>query len=278
MDIFFIQMTNKNKVLIKLILQVLDEPREIFGYYGRFAKVFEQHTGIKFNRTKVQQWQTRIPKKFLSVLEELSKKHAKNSADVITAEELKTGVFKKSKSEYLLGLITINFAGITFTGNNLMFKLFLSAIATIKLTPTTINGVVKPVENVTYRSNDESILVVDEYGNVSAVGFGKATIHITADAQIGEGVTPLTESIEIEVTPEQAVALNPTLETYRIPTVDSGETSGVSDSDTTTETADETPAIEPLVIPDAPLSEATATDTVAEPTAEQPQEQEQAAA
>lgn len=276
---------NKNKgVLIALILQVLNEKELNHGSYSKFAEVFASFSKKKCSRQSVSSWiQIGVPPKQLGFLESLSRIHAKNESSVITAKKLRPDLFQSeiSNPEYLHGIVTMNFAGITFTGDNLMLKLFLSAVATINLAPTTINGVVKPVENVTYRSNDESILVVDEFGNVSAVGIGKATIHITADAQIGDGTTTLTESIEIEVTPEQAVALNPTLELHSIPAVDSvgdGLTSGVSEN--ATRASEETPAPAPLSSEPASDLNPTISQTpepvpTPEPTTEQPAEQPQ---
>ena len=93
----------------------------------------------------------------------------------------------------------------------MLFKLVLAAIASISLAPTSAVGNPEPVENVTYASSDNSIVTVDEHGKVTAVAVGTATITITADAQIGDGVVDIIDTIDIEVTPELAVHLNPTI-------------------------------------------------------------------
>lgn len=234
---FLIQMDkNKKDAFVDLILQVLDEPRLIHGAYGRFATVFAEYSEKQCSRSQIWQWIDRgIPANKIGLLESLSRLHAKNEKSVITAEKLRPDLFgkTKSKSAYLHGLVEINFAGITIKGDNLMFKLLLSAIASVKLTPVTINGVVKPVSNVTYRSNDESILAVDEFGNVVAVGYGKASIHITADVHLDEGVANFDETIEIEVTPEFTISLNPRLEFHSVPKIvnaDASENSQHADS------------------------------------------------
>lgn len=245
---------NKNKeILIDLILQVLDEPRLIYGAYSRFAKVFSEHSGKKCTRSQISQWLEKgVPPKKIGFLESLSKIHAKNKKSVITAEKLRPDLFRhtKSKSAYLHGLVEINFAGITFIGNNLMFKLFLSAIASVKLAPVAINGIIKPVSNITYRSNDESILAVDEFGNVVAVGYGKASIHITAN--VDDGL--IEETVEIEVSPDFTIALNPSLQIHEVPRIDTGATSDSPDiaSSEDIDTAGEevvTPAETPQVTP-----------------------------
>ena len=103
--------------------------------------------------------------------------------------------------------------------------------------------------------------MVDEFGNVSAVGIGKATIHITADAQVGDGsTTTITDSIEIEVTPEIVVALNPAIEIHQIP----ADSSDVSNAD---DLVDEPLTLQPVETPE-PIS-------ADEPTTEQQAEQSQ---
>ena len=120
--------------------------------------------------------------------------------------------FKKTPKSNPARLITVQHAGITITGKNIMlFKLALAAIASIALAPTSAAGNPEPVENVNYASSDNSIVTVDERGKVTAVAVGTATITITADAQIGDGVVDISDTIDIEVTPELAVHLNPTI-------------------------------------------------------------------
>ena len=118
---------------------------------------------------------------------------------------------KKPNNPKPARIITVNYAGITIKGNIMLFKLALAAIASIAIAPTAADGSIKPVENVTYASSDNSIVTVDENGKVTAVGVGHATITITADAQIGEGVVDISDTIDIEVTEALAVHLNPTI-------------------------------------------------------------------
>lgn len=268
MDYFFISM-NKNKAeLVRLILQVLHEKELRNGAYIRFAEVFSEFSKTACSRQTVSQWiQIGVPAKQLGFLESLSRIHAKNEKSVITAEKLRPDLFRhtKSKSAYLHGLIEINFAGITFTGGNLMFKLFLSAIASVKLAPVAINGVIKPASNVTYRSNDESILAVDEFGNVVAVGYGKASIHITAN--VDDGL--IEETVEIEVSPEFTVVLNPMLQIHEVPKVDIGATSNTPTSEHTD--GDTLAGQEPDTTPETPQV-TSEPEPVSETTTEQPEE------
>jgi len=106
----------------------------------------------------------------------------------------------------------IKIAGKTYKGTNMTFQMTLGGLtALIALAPTTLHGLSAPVENVVYTSSNPEVASVDASGLVTAVSVGLATISITADALIGEGVVDITDSLEIEVTPELAAALNPTI-------------------------------------------------------------------
>lgn len=70
------------------------------------------------------------------------------------------------------------------------------------------------IDDPVWSSSDESVLViaVSEDGMnaaASAVGpLGAATITLTADADLGEGVRPLTGTLDVEVVPGDASVVN----------------------------------------------------------------------
>lgn len=92
-----------------------------------------------------------------------------------------------------------------------MFLLPDDRTAQIKLAPVNLKGVAEPVENVEYVSSDVAIATVDASGIITPVAHGNVTISVTADAQIGDGVSTLVDVIEIQVASSQAVKLDATV-------------------------------------------------------------------
>jgi uncharacterized protein YjdB len=84
-------------------------------------------------------------------------------------------------------------------------------VAAIALSPKTLSGISAPVEGITFISSNPEVASVDAAGIVTAVSVGVTTISISADALIGEGVVALADTLEVEVTPELAATLNPTI-------------------------------------------------------------------
>ena len=85
------------QTLIKLILQVLNEPRLLRGAYVRFAEVFTQHSGQTVTRNNVYSWlKSGIPATKVGLAEELSVKHAKRNSDRITARDLRPDLYKNN--------------------------------------------------------------------------------------------------------------------------------------------------------------------------------------
>ena len=102
------------------------------------------------------------------------------------------------------------YAGVKITGKFMNIDVQVGSSGILSIDPTSVRGNREPVENVEFRSSDESVLTIDASGNIVAINEGFSTVSITADAQIGEGTVLLSESIEFHVLPELAVKLNPT--------------------------------------------------------------------
>jgi hypothetical protein len=106
----------------------------------------------------------------------------------------------------------VTIAGKTYKGTNMAFQMMLGGlVAAIALSPKTLSGISAPVEGVTFSSSNPEVASVDAAGIVTTVSVGITTISISADALIGEGVVTITDTLEIEVTPELAATLNPTI-------------------------------------------------------------------
>ncbi len=82
------------------------------------------------------------------------------------------------------------------------------------IAPTVDTGAAAAVEDVNYSSSDESIATVEKDPEdpkkfkVHQVGVGKVNIIATADADLEEGVKPLTDILEIEIVEDEADRLN----------------------------------------------------------------------
>lgn len=69
-----------------------------------------------------------------------------------------------------------------------------------------------PIETVTYTASDAAILTVQDNPDGSATvlaagSLGTAQLRVDADAQIGDGVVPLTATVDFEVIASIATAL-----------------------------------------------------------------------
>jgi hypothetical protein len=95
-------------------------------------------------------------------------------------------------------------------------SLTLSVIQGVQLSvlPTDAEGNPVPVDGmVSWASSDESVLSVvisaDRWlAEVRAVAPGRAQIVVSADVRVGPGVAPITDVLEIDVIPAQAVSMN----------------------------------------------------------------------
>ncbi len=82
------------------------------------------------------------------------------------------------------------------------------------IAPSTDTGASEAVEDVTYSSSDESIATVEadpedpRKFKVNQVGLGKVNINASADADLGDGVKTLTDTLEIEIVEDEATRLN----------------------------------------------------------------------
>lgn len=64
-------------------------------------------------------------------------------------------------------------------------------------------------------SSDSNVVEVEQTEGgywLKGKSVGNATVTITADARIGDGVQNLTETIDVEITPDEAVDIEPTFE------------------------------------------------------------------
>lgn len=92
----------------------------------------------------------------------------------------------------------------------------LTDIQKVKIGPVTAvdaKGNPAPIEGVTFTSSDVAIVAVVDNGDgtatATAVGpLGTAQVRVDADAQIGDGVVPLTGLVDLEVVASEAVALS----------------------------------------------------------------------
>ena len=104
-------------------------------------------------------------------------------------------------------VFTVNLCGVIFKGTKLMFLLPDDKTATIVVSPADIKGFAAPVEDLSYSSSDASIVAVDATGLITPVGLGTATINVTADAIIGDGVSTIAGTLDVQVVASQAVSL-----------------------------------------------------------------------
>lgn len=107
-------------------------------------------------------------------------------------------------------IFSITTSGTTFIGQDIMFLLPDDKTATVQVIAADAKGFSAPVEDLTFSSSDETIVTVDAAGLITPVGIGMATVNVTADAQIGEGVTTIAGMLEVQVVAGQAVSLNVT--------------------------------------------------------------------
>jgi hypothetical protein len=82
--------------------------------------------------------------------------------------------------------------------------------AVLSVTPVNVKGKPAPVQNPVWKSSDESVaVVVADADGLSAVVVAKAPgtaqISITADADMSEGVSEITGTLDVKVVPSQAV-------------------------------------------------------------------------
>jgi hypothetical protein len=86
--------------------------------------------------------------------------------------------------------------------------------APLTISPVDAAGNAAPVEGVVWSSSDPTVLTVEAAPDglsavITAVGpLGDAQVSVTADAQIGDGVTELTGVLAVRVVASQAVAFN----------------------------------------------------------------------
>lgn len=83
---------------------------------------------------------------------------------------------------------------------------------TYTIAPTDRKGRPAPVENVEWASSNTEVATVTAAADglsavVAAVVPGSVTISVTADADMGEGVTSLAGTAELTVTPAAAVSI-----------------------------------------------------------------------
>lgn len=112
----------------------------------------------------------------------------------------------RSDGKPRLGL-SVLFSGAIFKGENIMFILPDDKTATVLVSAVDAKGFPAPIESVTYSSSDEKVVTVDVDGVVTPTGVGSATVNVTADAQIGEGVDTLVGLLELQVVAGKAVSL-----------------------------------------------------------------------
>lgn len=66
-----------------------------------------------------------------------------------------------------------------------------------------------PLEGIAFASSDPAVLAVTDNGDgtalCKAVAIGACNVQITADAHIGEGVTPISKLLEVTVKGAEAV-------------------------------------------------------------------------
>lgn len=105
----------------------------------------------------------------------------------------------------------IKIGQLTFKGVNLMFLLRDDQTAHVNIQAVDAKGFDAPLQTITYSSSDESVATVAN-AIITAVKPGTATINVVADADLGDGVTQIAGTLDIQVVAGQAVALAVTAE------------------------------------------------------------------
>jgi|SRR5215208_2651826 len=84
----------------------------------------------------------------------------------------------------------------------------------LSITPKDRDGDVVDVENVTWASSDEGVARLEPSADglkcvaVSTGQVGTATVSCTADADLGDGIEPITQECELTVVQSNAQSLN----------------------------------------------------------------------
>lgn len=108
-------------------------------------------------------------------------------------------------------MFLFNTEDCTFIGVSKMILKSLKS-RTAAIVPVDAAGNVAPVENIVWASSDEAIVsVVPSEDGLSAVftavgPVGNAQLTVTADADMGEGVTNITGTLDVQVIAGDAVA------------------------------------------------------------------------
>lgn len=113
-------------------------------------------------------------------------------------------------------IITFFFNSIKIKGEIMAVVLSDTQFVDGQLTPVNKKGKPAPVETgtVEYSSSNEAVFTVEEDASdetkfkVVAVGAGTAQLNYSADADLGQGVVPISGFTDIEVTAAQAVTFN----------------------------------------------------------------------
>lgn len=136
-----------------------------------------------------------------------------------------TRYIKKHCRQNDISGIYVTFTVQTITNDFLTFKskhmaVVLSDTQFIEGQVQTVNkkGRPAPVEagSIEYSSSNEAVATVTEDPNdetkfaIKAVGAGTTQINYSADADLGEGVVPISGFTDVEVTPAQATGFNVT--------------------------------------------------------------------
>lgn len=86
------------------------------------------------------------------------------------------------------------------------------------IAPSTDSGQIEDVDSIDYVSSNENVVTVTKDTTdpkkftLDFVGDGTSTITATADADLGEGVVTLTDSLEVTAIEDQATKLNMALD------------------------------------------------------------------
>lgn len=113
-------------------------------------------------------------------------------------------------------------SGVTFTGENLMFQLPDNKTANLAVSATDAAGVPATLDGAaTFASSDPTIVVVEAAADglsatikpAAPVKLGTAQIQVSADADLGAGVTTINGLVDVEIVAGQATSLvlTPTL-------------------------------------------------------------------
>jgi hypothetical protein len=91
----------KNKVFEALIMQCLGENEIKRGSYQAFAKLFGSFSGKQTSRMTISQWANGkgVPSGKCGIAENLSRKYARNKADIITIQKLRPDKFGFQKQQ-----------------------------------------------------------------------------------------------------------------------------------------------------------------------------------